>query len=142
MEKIAFCFPGQGSLEAGKLADLIVINDVGRADVGFDAAENEALILRRDGEQREIVSQRPKREVAETLAQLRTDNERELDRANQLFGAWRASTLETTKELYDELVDVASLPRWYQARTWSRFWHGGDESPGGPQRTSGCRRSA
>ena len=56
---------GRRKMEA-KGADLIVINDVGRADVGFDAAENEALILRRDGE-REMVSQRPKREVAERI---------------------------------------------------------------------------
>jgi phosphopantothenoylcysteine decarboxylase/phosphopantothenate--cysteine ligase len=49
-----------------KGADLIVVNDVGRSDIGFDATENEVLLLRRDG-QTEAVSRRSKREVAEKI---------------------------------------------------------------------------
>ncbi len=49
-----------------KGADIVVVNDVGRGDIGFDARENEVLILRRDGA-REIVSRRSKREVAEKI---------------------------------------------------------------------------
>jgi phosphopantothenoylcysteine decarboxylase/phosphopantothenate--cysteine ligase len=33
-----------------KNADLVVFNDVGRADIGFDAAENEVVLIARDGE--------------------------------------------------------------------------------------------
>ena len=47
-----------------KGADLIVINDVGREGIGFDAEENEVLILIAAGG-RELVSRRGKREVAE-----------------------------------------------------------------------------
>jgi phosphopantothenoylcysteine decarboxylase/phosphopantothenate--cysteine ligase len=47
-----------------KHADLIVVNDVGRSDIGFDADDNEVMILGRDGSQ-EIVSRRPKRAVAD-----------------------------------------------------------------------------
>ncbi|MFC6155973.1 hypothetical protein [Kribbella jiaozuonensis] len=53
------------------------------------------------------------REAVATLARLKADNERELDRANQLFAAWRSGTLTETKIVYDELVDLASLPTWY-----------------------------
>ena len=35
-----------------KHADLVVFNDVSRADVGFDAAENEVVLIGRDGERR------------------------------------------------------------------------------------------
>jgi len=49
-----------------KQADLIVVNDVGRGDIGFEAAENEVLILGRDGS-REAISRRPKREVADRI---------------------------------------------------------------------------
>jgi phosphopantothenoylcysteine decarboxylase/phosphopantothenate--cysteine ligase len=35
-----------------KNADLVVFNDVGRADIGFDAQENEVVLVTRDGEQR------------------------------------------------------------------------------------------
>jgi phosphopantothenoylcysteine decarboxylase/phosphopantothenate--cysteine ligase len=56
---------GRRKMEA-KGADLIVVNDVGRADIGFDAAENEVLILGRDG-RREAVSRRSKREVADRI---------------------------------------------------------------------------
>ena len=56
---------GRRKMEA-KGADLVVVNDVGRGDIGFDASENEVLILRRDGV-RELVSRRSKREVAEKI---------------------------------------------------------------------------
>ena len=49
-----------------KGADLIVVNDVGRRDIGFDAAENEVLILGPGGA-REHVSRRGKRDVAEQI---------------------------------------------------------------------------
>ena len=49
-----------------KNADLIVANDVRRRDIGFDAAENEVLILTRGGD-RELVSRRSKREVADKI---------------------------------------------------------------------------
>ncbi len=44
---------GRGKLERKDL-DLIVINDVSRAGVGFDAAENEVTILSRDGGERSV----------------------------------------------------------------------------------------
>ena len=56
---------GRAKLEA-KGADLIVVNDVGRHDIGFDADENEVLILAKDGG-REHVSRRSKREIAERI---------------------------------------------------------------------------
>jgi len=49
---------GEGGLErareklANKRADLIVYNDVSRDDIGFDAAENEVVLVSREGEQR------------------------------------------------------------------------------------------
>jgi phosphopantothenoylcysteine decarboxylase/phosphopantothenate--cysteine ligase len=49
-----------------KGADLVVVNDVGRRDIGFEASDNEVLILGRDG-MRETVSRRSKREVAERI---------------------------------------------------------------------------
>lgn len=56
---------GRAKLEA-KGADLIVVNDVGRSDIGFDADDNEVLILTRDGG-REAISRRSKREVADRI---------------------------------------------------------------------------
>ena len=56
---------GSRKMEA-KGADLVVVNDVGRAGIGFDAPENEVLILLRSGA-RELVSRRSKREVAERV---------------------------------------------------------------------------
>jgi phosphopantothenoylcysteine synthetase/decarboxylase len=45
-----------------------VVNDVGRSDIGFDADDNEVLILSREGgDPREPVSRRSKREVAERI---------------------------------------------------------------------------
>jgi phosphopantothenoylcysteine decarboxylase/phosphopantothenate--cysteine ligase len=49
---------GEGGLERArrkltdKQVDLIVFNDVSRADIGFDAADNEVVIVSADGEQR------------------------------------------------------------------------------------------
>jgi phosphopantothenoylcysteine decarboxylase/phosphopantothenate--cysteine ligase len=56
---------GRRKMEA-KGADLIVVNDVGREDVGFDAEDNEVLILRRDGGAA-TVSRRSKREIADRI---------------------------------------------------------------------------
>jgi phosphopantothenoylcysteine decarboxylase/phosphopantothenate--cysteine ligase len=56
---------GRRKMES-KGADLIAVNDVGRADVGFDATENEILLLARDGG-KETVSRRSKREVADRI---------------------------------------------------------------------------
>ncbi len=49
-----------------KGADLVVVNDVGRAGIGFDAEDNEVLILPRDGAP-ETVTRRSKREVADRI---------------------------------------------------------------------------
>ena len=51
---------------AEKRADWIVVNDVGRADVGFDADDNEVVLLSASG-QRIEVSRRPKKEVADKI---------------------------------------------------------------------------
>lgn len=56
---------GRRKLEA-KGADLIVVNDVGRSDVGFDADENEVLLLTRSGETERIPRQ-SKREIADRI---------------------------------------------------------------------------
>jgi phosphopantothenoylcysteine decarboxylase/phosphopantothenate--cysteine ligase len=45
-----------------KRADLVVFNDVSRPDVGFDAEENEIVVLSADGERE--VAKAPKREIA------------------------------------------------------------------------------
>jgi phosphopantothenoylcysteine decarboxylase/phosphopantothenate--cysteine ligase len=49
-----------------KAVDLIVANDVGRHDVGFDAEDNEVVLLDRWGEVVEL-SRRPKAEVADAI---------------------------------------------------------------------------
>ena len=49
-----------------KHADLVVVNDVGREDIGFEAADNEVVILGRDGF-REAISRRSKRQVADRI---------------------------------------------------------------------------
>jgi phosphopantothenoylcysteine decarboxylase/phosphopantothenate--cysteine ligase len=49
-----------------KQADLIVVNDVGRKDIGFDVPDDEVVILGRDGS-RQAISRRGKREVAEQI---------------------------------------------------------------------------
>lgn len=51
---------------AAKGADLIVVNDVGRADIGFESEQNEVLLLRRDGG-RESVPKAAKREIADRI---------------------------------------------------------------------------
>jgi len=62
---------GEGALEhaRGKLArkrlDAIVVNDISRADIGFDAAENEVTIVTPDGEH--PVARAPKGEVAAAI---------------------------------------------------------------------------
>ncbi len=71
---------GEGALEhaRGKLArkrlDAIVVNDISRADIGFDAAENEVVIVTPGGER--PVARAPKREVAaailDVVAELRS----------------------------------------------------------------------
>jgi phosphopantothenoylcysteine decarboxylase/phosphopantothenate--cysteine ligase len=45
-----------------KNADLVVFNDVGRADIGFDVGENEVVLVTRDGER--VVPKASKPEIA------------------------------------------------------------------------------
>ena len=56
---------GKRKMEA-KGADLVVVNDVGRADIGFDSEANEVLLLDRHG-RREAVPRSSKREVADRI---------------------------------------------------------------------------
>jgi phosphopantothenoylcysteine decarboxylase/phosphopantothenate--cysteine ligase len=56
---------GRRKMDA-KGADLVVVNDVGRPDTGFDAPDNEVILLSRGGAA-EPVSRRSKREVAERI---------------------------------------------------------------------------
>ncbi|HEX7291541.1 MAG TPA: bifunctional phosphopantothenoylcysteine decarboxylase/phosphopantothenate synthase [Conexibacter sp.] len=62
---------GEGALEyaRGKLArkrlDAIVVNDISRADIGFDAADNEVTIVTPDGEH--PVARAPKGEIAAAI---------------------------------------------------------------------------
>jgi phosphopantothenoylcysteine decarboxylase / phosphopantothenate---cysteine ligase len=59
---------GEGGLERkrgmlnGKNVDLVVYNDVGRAGIGFDADDNEVVLLTRAGERE--VARAPKNEIA------------------------------------------------------------------------------
>jgi phosphopantothenoylcysteine decarboxylase/phosphopantothenate--cysteine ligase len=46
----------------GKNADLVVYNDVGRSDIGFDTEENEVTLLTRTGDRR--VPKAPKQAIA------------------------------------------------------------------------------
>jgi phosphopantothenoylcysteine decarboxylase / phosphopantothenate---cysteine ligase len=48
-----------------KNADLVVFNDVGRADIGFDAPENEVVLVTRDGDR--IVQKSSKETVAAAI---------------------------------------------------------------------------
>jgi phosphopantothenoylcysteine decarboxylase/phosphopantothenate--cysteine ligase len=48
-----------------KNADLVVFNDVGRADIGFDATENEVVLVARDGER--VVAKAGKDRVAAAI---------------------------------------------------------------------------
>ncbi|HEU4703653.1 MAG TPA: bifunctional phosphopantothenoylcysteine decarboxylase/phosphopantothenate synthase [Conexibacter sp.] len=75
---------GEGALEyaRGKLArkrlDAIVVNDISRTDIGFDAADNEVTIVTPHGER--PVAQAPKGEIAaailDVVVQLRASGER------------------------------------------------------------------
>jgi phosphopantothenoylcysteine decarboxylase / phosphopantothenate---cysteine ligase len=56
---------GRRKMEA-KGADLVVVNDVGRSDVGFDAPDNEALLVAPDAPAQRI-PRASKREVAERI---------------------------------------------------------------------------
>ena len=62
---------GEGGLErarkklATKQVDLIVYNDVSREDVGFDADDNEVVIVSGEGERR--VDKAPKDEIAAAI---------------------------------------------------------------------------
>jgi phosphopantothenoylcysteine decarboxylase/phosphopantothenate--cysteine ligase len=62
---------GEGAVERGraKLArkglDAVVVNDIARAEIGFDSTENEVTIVLRDGERE--VGRRPKPEVAAAI---------------------------------------------------------------------------
>jgi phosphopantothenoylcysteine decarboxylase / phosphopantothenate---cysteine ligase len=47
---------------ADKNADLVVFNDVGRSDIGFESDENEVVLIAHDGERR--VSKAPKADIA------------------------------------------------------------------------------
>jgi phosphopantothenoylcysteine decarboxylase/phosphopantothenate--cysteine ligase len=58
-----------------KNADLVVYNDVGRADIGFDAAENEVVLIGREGER--SVPKASKRKVAAAI----------LDEVERLLGS-------------------------------------------------------
>jgi phosphopantothenoylcysteine decarboxylase/phosphopantothenate--cysteine ligase len=51
----------RGMLDS-KNADLVVYNDVGRDDIGFDSADNKVVLLTRDGERR--VAKAPKEAIA------------------------------------------------------------------------------
>jgi phosphopantothenoylcysteine decarboxylase/phosphopantothenate--cysteine ligase len=57
-----------------KHADLVVYNDVSRADIGFDAPDNEVVLVGREGDRR--VPKAPKREIAAVI----------LDEAERLLG--------------------------------------------------------
>ncbi len=48
-----------------KNADLVVFNDVGRSDIGFDARENEVVLVTRDGER--TVAKASKRAIAAAI---------------------------------------------------------------------------
>jgi phosphopantothenoylcysteine decarboxylase/phosphopantothenate--cysteine ligase len=48
-----------------KNADLVVFNDVGRADIGFDARDNEVVLIARDGER--TVTKSAKEKVAAAI---------------------------------------------------------------------------
>jgi phosphopantothenoylcysteine decarboxylase / phosphopantothenate---cysteine ligase len=76
---------GEGALEyaRGKLArkrlDAIVVNDISRADIGFDAAENEVTIITPEGEH--PVARAPKGEIAAAVLDLVVQLRAAADRA-------------------------------------------------------------
>ncbi|MGN6373012.1 MAG: bifunctional phosphopantothenoylcysteine decarboxylase/phosphopantothenate--cysteine ligase CoaBC [Solirubrobacteraceae bacterium] len=55
---------GRGKL-SGKRLDALVVNDISRADIGFESAENEVAIVTHEGEQQ--VAKASKTEVAEEI---------------------------------------------------------------------------
>ena len=57
-----------------KNVDLVVYNDVGRTDIGFDSQENEVVLVARDGER--VV---PKASKAAIAAEILDEVERLLD---------------------------------------------------------------
>lgn len=69
---VAFAAEGRDAEESArrkmreKNADWIVVNDVSRPDIGFDAEDNEVILLSRDGKRIEV-PRRPKREIAEKI---------------------------------------------------------------------------
>src|SRR6185295_20031626 len=58
-----------------KNADLVVYNDVGRADIGFDTPDNEVVLMTRDGDRR--VGKASKQRIAAAI----------LDEVERLLGA-------------------------------------------------------
>ena len=56
---------GRDKLERKRL-DLLVVNDIARADIGFDSADNEVTILGRGGEER-LVARAAKEAVADAI---------------------------------------------------------------------------
>jgi phosphopantothenoylcysteine decarboxylase / phosphopantothenate---cysteine ligase len=63
------------SMLATKNADLVVYNDVGRGDIGFDAADNEVVLMTRDGDH--VVAKASKQRVAAAI----------LDEVERLLGS-------------------------------------------------------
>jgi len=62
---------GEGGLERArekrlaKRADIFVFNDVSRSDIGFDAPDNEVVVVSREGER--LIEKAPKRVVASAV---------------------------------------------------------------------------
>jgi phosphopantothenoylcysteine decarboxylase/phosphopantothenate--cysteine ligase len=84
---------GRGKLERKRL-DLIVVNDIARSDIGFDAGQNEVTLLSRDGLERTI-PRAEKTQVADGIL-----NEVERLRASmggERDGADRTAPIGTTK---------------------------------------------
>jgi phosphopantothenoylcysteine decarboxylase/phosphopantothenate--cysteine ligase len=84
---------GEGAVERGRAKldrkglDAVVVNDISRADIGFDSPDNEVTIVMPDGERE--VGRRPKAEVAAAI----------LDEVERLRTRARTpSTLETEHE--------------------------------------------
>jgi phosphopantothenoylcysteine decarboxylase/phosphopantothenate--cysteine ligase len=53
------------SMLTDKNVDLVVYNDIGRDDIGFDSSENEIVLVARDGER--VVSKAPKAAIANEI---------------------------------------------------------------------------
>ena len=56
---------GRGTKLARKGADLFVLNDVSRPDIGFDASDNEVTLVVASGER--TVAKAPKEEIAAAI---------------------------------------------------------------------------